>query len=44
VAIPINSEEYNKMTKAELIMLIQNLKEQIEYYENREEDQEERFE
>jgi hypothetical protein len=43
-AVPINSQDYNKMTKAELIRVIENLEGEIEYYKDREEDHEERLE
>jgi prefoldin subunit 5 len=43
-AVSINSEDYNKMTKAELIKVIENIKEQIEYYNEIEEDYDEQLE
>lgn len=40
----MNSESYYKMTKAELIKIIEKLNDQIEYYNEREEDIEEQLE
>ncbi|MGG1677718.1 hypothetical protein ACIFOT_18430 [Neobacillus sp. NRS-1170] len=40
----MNSEDFNKFTKAELIKVIENLQGQVEYLKGRQEDYEEQLE